>query len=150
MFRGLHNINLDAKGRLAVPSKYRDTLGDVCAGQLVVTLDVAGKCLLVYPLPEWNEIQKKLDALPSFNPVARSYQRILIGHATDLEMDANGRILIPQALRERVGMSKESVLLGQGKKFELWSKDAWEECCEESISLPENIEMPKELLELSL
>jgi MraZ protein len=81
---------------------------------------------LLYPLTEWEEIEKKLAALPSFNPTARRIQRLLIGHATDIEMDGQGRILLPPLLREYAGLKKRAVLVGQGKKFELWDEAQWE------------------------
>ncbi len=151
MFRGLHTINLDAKGRLAIPTKYRETLAELCGARLVATIDTEERCLLIYPVNEWEEIQAKIEALPSFNPAARRIQRLLIGHATDLELDGSGRILLPQPLREYAGLEKESVLIGQGKKLELWSKGMWEDRRDEyldMVSQPE--QLPEELLSLSL
>ncbi|MDK2777193.1 MAG: division/cell wall cluster transcriptional repressor MraZ [Pseudomonadota bacterium] len=151
MFRGLHTINLDAKGRLAIPTKYRETLAELCGARLVATIDTEERCLLIYPVNEWEEIQAKIEALPSFNPAARRIQRLLIGHATDLELDGSGRILLPQPLREYAGLEKESVLIGQGKKLELWSKGMWEGRRDEyldMVSQPE--QLPEELLSLSL
>lgn len=151
MFRGLHNVNMDAKGRLAIPSKYREQLVALSAGRLVVTVDVEDRCLLVYPAPEWEIIEKKIEALPSFNSHSRRIQRLLIGHATDLELDANGRILLSQPLREYAQLEKETVLMGQGKKMELWSKSVWEECRDQYLNGEESDDpMPEGLLELSL
>ncbi len=151
MFRGLHTINLDAKGRLAIPTKYRETLAELCGARLVATIDTEERCLLIYPVNEWELIQAKIEALPSFNPVARHIQRLLIGHATDLELDSAGRILLPQPLREYASLEKESVLMGQGKKLELWSKSLWEDRRDEyldMVSQPE--QLPEELQSLSL
>ena len=151
MFRGLHTINLDAKGRLAIPTKYREPLAELCGARLVATIDTEERCLLVYPINEWEEIQKKIEALPSFNPVARRIQRLLIGHATDLELDSSGRVLLPQPLREYAGLEKESVLVGQGKKLELWSKAQWESRRDDyldMVSQPD--QLPDELQSLSL
>lgn len=125
MFRGVNSINLDAKGRLAIPARYRDAIAGCCEGCLVATIDTEARCLLLYPLPGWEAIQAKIEALPSFNPVARRIQRLLIGHATDLEMDANGRLLLPAPLREYAELDKKIVLLGQGRKFEIWSETHW-------------------------
>ncbi len=127
MFRGLNNINLDAKGRMAVPSRYREMLLDRYSGRLVATIDTQQKCLLLYPVDEWDEIQAKLDRLPSFDPHARRVQRMLIGYATDLEMDGSGRILLPQVLRSYAELDKHVALVGQGKKFEIWSEALWSE-----------------------
>ena len=122
MFRGAATINIDVKGRMAMPVRFRDLfIGEVDPSinpQLVVTIDTEEPCLLIYPLLEWDLIQKKLEQLPSFNPTARRIQRLLIGHATDLELDANGRILLPALLREYAQLDKKVILLGQGKKIE--------------------------------
>ncbi|OOZ41854.1 cell division/cell wall cluster transcriptional repressor MraZ [Solemya pervernicosa gill symbiont] len=127
MFRGVNNLNLDAKGRMAVPTRYRERIRDLSAGQMVVTIDTDERCLLLYPLPVWEEIERKLDALPSFNRQARRVQRLLIGHATECEMDGQGRLLLPPPLREFAVMDKKVVLIGQGKKFELWDEQSWSE-----------------------
>ncbi|GAA6144233.1 MAG: cell division/cell wall cluster transcriptional repressor MraZ [Thalassolituus sp.] len=126
MFRGLNTINLDAKGRLAIPAKYRERLAVLCGGRLVVTIDTEERSLLIYPIDEWEDIEAKITALPSFDPRARRIQRLLVGHATDVEIDGSGRILLPASLREYAGLTKETVMIGQGKKLELWSKEAWE------------------------
>lgn len=125
MFRGVNTLNLDAKGRMAVPSKYRESLMAQCAGQLVVTVDRSGSCLLLYPLPEWEEIERKLVRLGNLNNQARRLQRLLIGHATEVEMDNNGRILLPPPLREFAKFDKRIALTGQGNKFEIWDEQTW-------------------------
>lgn len=124
MYRGVNSLNLDSKGRLAVPTRYRDALARHCNGQMVATVD-RDNCLLLYPLPEWEEIERKLVKLPSFNKQARRLQRLLIGHATEVELDGAGRILVPPPLREFAGLNKEVVLIGQGNKFELWDAGQW-------------------------
>jgi len=118
-------LNLDAKGRMAMPTRYRERLNERSEGRLVITIDTDERCLLIYPLPEWEEIERKLDALPSFNPQARRVQRLLMGHATDVEMDGNGRLLLPPPLRQYANLDKQVVLIGQGKKFELWDAALW-------------------------
>ena len=126
MFRGISQLNLDVKGRLAIPARHRDVLLDRCAGHLVITAD-AEKCLLVYPLPDWELIQQKLEAVSNLDPRVRELQRRLIGLAVDVDMDGAGRLLIPPALREYAGLDKAAVLVGQGKKLELWNKDNWDQ-----------------------
>jgi len=126
VFRGVNTINLDSKGRLAIPTRYREQLVQSCEGQMVVTVDRDG-CLLLYPLPEWEEIERKLARLSSFNKQTRRLQRLLIGHATECEMDANGRILLSQPLRDFAGLEKAAVLIGQSNKFEIWSEANWNE-----------------------
>jgi MraZ protein len=125
VFRGNNEINMDAKGRMAVPARYRDTLTAGCDGQLVATIDIEDRCLFLYPLPAWQEIEAQIAKLPTFNPDTRRLQRLLIGHARELEMDNSGRVLIPPELRAYAGLDKEVVLVGQGHRFELWSTDSW-------------------------
>ena len=127
MFRGMNAINMDPKGRMALPTRYRQLVQEICEGQMVVTIETEEKCLLLYPLTEWLPIEKKLGALPSFNKANRRIQRLLIGHATDLEIDGNGRVLLPTKLRSYAQLEKRLVLIGQGKRFEIWSEDLWEE-----------------------
>ncbi len=124
MFRGVNPLNLDSKGRMSMPTRYRERLRAMCDGHLVMTVD-RDHCLLLYPLPEWEEIERKLVRLPALNKQARRLQRLLIGHATDLEMDGQGRILVPPALREFAGLQKQIMLIGQGNKFEIWDEATW-------------------------
>ncbi|RKZ56005.1 MAG: cell division/cell wall cluster transcriptional repressor MraZ [Gammaproteobacteria bacterium] len=150
-FRGINNIAVDAKGRMAMPARYRERLLEGCGGRLVVTVD-RDHCLLVYPLPEWEVIESKLIELPSLNKQARLLQRLLIGHATELEMDAQGRILLPTVLRDFAGLKKKAVLIGQGKKLEIWDEDTWNENQEGWMTAvnDDDGDMPASLEELSL
>ena len=125
MFRGITAINLDPKGRITMPTRYRERLNDDSSGELVVTIDTEVTCLLLYPLREWEAIERKIEALPSFNPMTRRIQRLLIGHATEVELDGNGRILLPPLLREYAKLDKHVMLVGQGKKFEVWDEKLW-------------------------
>ncbi len=125
MFKGIHNINLDAKGRLTMPTKYRNTISDQSNGNMVVTIDSEEKCLLLYPATIFSSIEKKINNLPSFTKNHRRIQRLIIGHAEDLELDSSGRILLPKPLRIVAEMSKKITLIGQGEKFEIWSDDIW-------------------------
>ena len=125
MFKGIHNINLDAKGRLTMPTKYRNTISDQSNGNMVVTIDSEEKCLLLYPATIFSSIEKKINNLPSFTKNHRRIQRLIIGHAEDLELDSSGRILLPKPLRLVAEMSKKITLIGQGEKFEIWSDDIW-------------------------
>jgi len=150
VFRGATAIILDPKGRMAIPAKYRDMLMSYCEGQLVATIDTDERCLLLYPLPEWEELQKKIEALPSYNKAARRIQRLLIGHASDLELDSSGRILLPATLREYAGLNKQLMLVGQGKKFELWGEEHWYESRDAWIDNANANELPDELQSFSL
>ncbi len=150
MFRGVNALNLDSKGRLAIPTKYRDELVRLANGRMVVTVD-RDHCLLLYPLPEWEEIERKLVKLPSFNVPARRLQRLLIGHATEVELDGNGRILLPPPLREFAGLDKAVVMIGQGNKFEIWDEAIWNTRRAEWLNAAEGEgELPDELGSLSL
>ncbi len=124
MFRGATKLTVDVKGRLVMPTRHRDRLREQCGGQLVITVD-RDQCLLIYPLPEWELIQRKLMALPSLQPQARRLQRLMVGHATDIELDAHGRLLLPQELREFAGLNRHAMLIGQGGRFELWDEARW-------------------------
>jgi MraZ protein len=150
-FRGINNISVDAKGRMAMPARYRERLLESCGGRLVVTVD-RDHCLLVYPLPEWELIEAKLNALPSFNKQARLLQRLLIGYAAELDMDAQGRILLPNILREFADLKKKAVLIGQGKKLEIWDEDTWNESQEEWVAAvqADDGDLPAALEDLSL
>lgn len=139
MFRGVNVANLDTKGRIVLPTRYRTCL---LAGS-ILTIDTEERCLLLYPLAVWEEIEAKLAALPSFNPQARRIQRLLIGHATDIELDAQGRLLMPPLLREYAGLDKKAVLVGQGKKIELWAESHWQES--RSLWLKEELRLDSEL-----
>ena len=125
MLRGAHAITLDSKGRLALPTKYRDRLRDESVGQLICTIDITHPCLLLYPLPEWEAIEKKLRALSTMDPLERRLQRLLLGHASECELDGNGRFLLPAPLRQHAKLEKQVMLVGQLNKFEIWSDAAW-------------------------
>ena len=107
-----------------MPTRYRERLQERCGGRLVITVD-KDQCLLIYPLPDWEEIERKLMRLPSLNPQARRLQRLMVGHATDLELDAHGRVLLPPNLREFGLLTRDAMLIGQGVRFELWDETLW-------------------------
>ena len=125
MFRGIQEINVDSKGRIVIPMRFRSILLDIAKERLILTIDTEQRCLLMYPLPTWEEIEKKIAELPSFHPATRRIQRLLIGHATEAELDKNGRILLSSLLREYAGIKNCVVLVGQGRKFEIWDGENW-------------------------
>lgn len=133
-----------------LPAKYRERLAENCNNQIVVTIDTDQPCLLMYPLDEWEKIEEKIDALPSFNPATRRIQRLLIGHATDGEVDTNGRFLLSNTLREYAKLTKKVVLIGQGKKFEIWDEESWNQNKDHWLADQTTDEMPEALAELSL
>jgi MraZ protein len=148
MFRGATSLNLDAKGRLAVPSRHRDALQAQCAGNLVLTAHPHG-CLLLYPQPAWEPIQAKMMALSSFDKQSSALQRLLVGYAEDIALDSAGRLLVSPSLREFAQVEKQAMLVGQGSHFELWNMDAWRAQLERVMSGDET-ELPPELEGFSL
>lgn len=125
MFLGVNTLNLDAKGRMAIPAKHRDALADCCASRVVVTINPREHCLWLYPESEWRDIARKLSRLPTLKRQNQLLQRLLLGHASELEMDGQGRILLSTELREYAGLGKKISLVGQGHKFEIWDEAAW-------------------------
>ena len=124
MFRGINALSIDGKGRLAMPARYREALMQESAA-LVITIDTEETCLLLYPTLHWQVIEDNLQRLPSFHASSRRIQRLLIGHATDVDLDMQGRILLPALLREYAQLDKHVVMIGQGNKFELWNEEIW-------------------------
>jgi MraZ protein len=160
VFRGVTHLALDAKGRMAMPTRHRDAIarhsssnGDDSAasdapGAFVLTADPS-RCLLLYPRAEWEPIQARLMALSSFNDKTRGLQRLLVGHAEDVEMDGTGRILVAPALRQYAGLDHRAVLVGQGNRFELWDETRWQEETARTITFAAG-ELPPELDGFSL
>ncbi|MEE8343915.1 MAG: division/cell wall cluster transcriptional repressor MraZ [Woeseiaceae bacterium] len=149
MFRGATKITLDAKGRLAIPTRYRERLAARCDGQLVATVD-RDHCLLIYPLPDWEEIERKLIRLPSLHKLARQMQRIMVGYATEVDIDGHGRILLSRELRDFAGLDRQAILIGQGNKFELWDEERWNGKRDEWLGTDDDGDLPPDLESLSL
>lgn len=126
MFRGATRVTLDEKGRMVLPTRQRQRALERGEGRVVVTVDRDG-CLLIYPLPDWEQIERRLMSLPSLNERARRLQRLMVGHATELELDAQGRLLVPPELREFAALSRHAMLIGQGNRLELWDETRWNE-----------------------
>ena len=125
MFRGCSTLSVDNKGRLAIPSRYRERLSAAAEGSLVLTMNPLDRSLWLYPLPEWVLIESKLAGLSDFDKQGRRAKQMMRGYATDCQIDSAGRILIPQELREYADIGKLAVFLGQGNKFEVWDAHAW-------------------------
>ena len=147
MFRGVNEISLDAKGRMAIPARYRELLLDHGNGKLVATVDIRDACLRLYPLPVWEDLAAELEKLPSTNPAVRNVQRRILGYASDIEMDSSGRVLLPPALRKYASLEKDLVLVGLGKKLELWSEEKWKSTLSEADAGSD--ELPAELAAIS-
>ena len=152
MLRGASAINLDTKGRLAIPTRYRDWLMDTCQGQFVCTIDIQSPCLLIYPINEWLLIEEKLRALSSTNPQERRLQRLILGYATESELDKAGRTLIAPTLRQHAKLDKKIMLVGQLNKFELWDETMWHQQIENDLldGLAADSELSNGLKEFSL
>lgn len=138
MFQGATALNLDAKGRLAVPTKHRDGLQAGAAGKLVLTAH-PHKCLLLYPAQGWEPIRARIMTFSSFDPQLSMWKRLLVGFAEDQELDAAGRLLISPVLRKFASLEKEVMLVGQGSHFEIWSLEAWERQLERLAAVPDKL-----------
>jgi MraZ protein len=149
MFRGATKLTLDDKGRLVIPTRYRDQIAERCQGHLDVTVD-RDPCLLIYPLPDWDQIERKLMSLPTLHPQVRKLQRVMVGHATDLELDGHGRLLLPPELRAFAGLGRHAMLIGQGNRFELWDEARWNERRDVWLKSEDGTGLPAELDSLSL
>ena len=142
MFRGLNKISFDTKGRISIPTKYREELLKISKKKLICTIDL-DYCLLLYPLPSWLKIEQQIMKLPTLNATSRKLQRLLVGHATDIEMDKSGRLLIPSELREFSMINKEAMIIGQGNRFEIWYYSRWTKLREKWLK-SEKYSLPKE------
>jgi MraZ protein len=135
VFRGAAYINLDAKGRLAIPAKQRERLQTEGGANLVLTVDRA-RCLLLFPAPAWEVVERDLADLPAFDEAALAVRRLYLGNAEDLEMDNQGRILLPQHLREFASLDKRVAFVGMGVKFEIWDEQRWKDKNEATLNDP--------------
>jgi MraZ protein len=124
MFRGAAKVTIDDKGRMVLPARQRERVLERSAGHVVVTID-RDTCLLIYPAVDWEPIERKLMDLPTLHPQSRRLQRLMVGHATDLELDGHGRLLLPTELREFAGLGRHAMLIGQGLRCELWDEGRW-------------------------
>ena len=125
MFRGSFEHSVDAKGRVSVPSRFRDILAERYEGRLVLTMDF-DKCIMVYPLEEWERVEEKIKSLPQSQKEVKDFTRFVFSNATECELDKQGRILIPPSLREGARISKAVMVLGMLNKMEIWDKVAWD------------------------
>ena len=151
MFRGINPINLDAKGRAALPAKYRDRVTNRCDGHMVLTVHPFDRCLLLYPLADWEVIESQVNALPnSTSRQARRLQHLMVGYATELDLDAANRLLLPAMHRDHAELDKRLILVGQGQKFEIWSEAHWTSMTETYLNETTDDNASVELINLSL
>jgi MraZ protein len=139
LFKGSYRHRLDPKGRLPVPAVFRRALADAQAGAVVVT-PVDG-CLAAYPPAEWARLEGQLLALPAFNKQVKTLTRLLASRAVDCELDVQGRILLPPALRSAIGLTREAVVVGVLDRFEIWNPEAWDGFVRDSERLLEDISL---------
>ena len=142
MFRGASAINMDAKGRIAMPARFRDALRNGHDGTLIITVDINSPCLLIYPLHEWELMETKLLQLSDIDPTERSLKRKLLGYAQECELDSHGRIVVPPILRSFANLEKKTMLVGLLNKFELWEEGAWQLQMEQNHELISNQNLP--------
>lgn len=148
MFQGAAVLNLDAKGRMAVPSRHRDALSAPGEGRLVVTAH-PHRCLLLYPAPSWEPIRAQILAAPSLQVESAMVRRLLVGFAEEIELDGAGRLLLSPALRQYAALEKEIWLVGQGSHFEIWSGAGWKAQQEAIFALGDKL-LPAGLENLAL
>ena len=145
MFRGRHEHSIDGKGRLSIPSKFREVLGERYTPDILIVTNF-DRCLVAYPHEEWEALERKAASLSQVKEVVRSFQRYFISSATECTLDAQGRILLPPTLRDYAGLTRDVVILGMLKKMEIWAKDRWMEVFERSErSFSENGDVLAEL-----
>jgi len=151
VFRGISNLNIDSKGRIAIPTKYRDEIKSEYEGKMILTVDHGDRCLALYPMAKWLDTEQALMGMPNLDLDVRSMKRLILGHATDAEMDGQGRIMLPPKLRGYASMDKKLVMIGQGDKFELWDEGSWDDGCDSMIkTAPINIQNNEDLKKLSI
>lgn len=125
MFTGASNLSIDAKGRMAIPTRYREGLGV----ELVITADPSG-CLLLFPVPAWQPFEARVSALPNLNPRIKAMQRMWLGYKSDCEVDGAGRIVLTPEMRDYAKLDRKVQMIGQGDRFELWSERGWQDVIE--------------------
>ncbi|MGN0902253.1 MAG: division/cell wall cluster transcriptional repressor MraZ [Succinivibrio sp.] len=124
LLSGTTELSIDSKGRFAIPARYRELLNDDSDGQLVITRSLFDKCLWLYPTSVWNDVVNQLGSLPTLtDPLCRTIQRMILGSAVFVNLDAQNRILLPQELKTAVALDKKAYLIGFNNKFELWSQE---------------------------
>jgi MraZ protein len=150
VFRGQYEHAIDGKGRTSVPSRFREVLSTADEAKLVVTTGLE-PCVVAYPMREWLAFEERLAQLPRFDPSVAMIRRIYVSGATEIEIDKLGRILIPSALREYAGLTRDALWAGMGPHFELWSKERFDSLRNSALGDPEQrTEMAKRLAELGL
>lgn len=143
MFRGQYEHTMDAKGRISLPARYREVLGDLDAtgeaADRVILTRTFQKCLVLYPLDKWLNFEEKVRALPQFDPSVQQLKRVYIAGATECQLDSHGRLLIPQKMREFAQFERECVWVGQLDTVELWSQHRWDAAMDDALQDPKGL-----------
>ena len=150
MFRGVHNLTIDAKGRLKIPTRHQVQINKICEGKMVLSIHPDDPCLLLYPLKDWQILEQKVSTLPSLNIHTKRLKHKLIDHATDCELDSTSRVLISTPLREYANIDKKIIMSGQGNNFELWDEYIWHKQLTNLDVLSEKEDIPSSISELAL
>ena len=139
VLKGTYHHRIDPKGRLPIPAAFRRILGEGNASHVVVTL--LDQCLAIYPAGEWERLEAQLAALPAFNKQVKALTRLLASRAADCEIDVQGRILLPPALRQAAGLERDAVVVGVLNRCEVWSPDGWDGFVRESERLLDDVSL---------
>ena len=150
MFRGIHLLSIDAKGRIKIPIRHQEQIHKHCSGQMILSIHPDDECLVLYQLPDWQMLERKIAKLPSLNVHSKKLSRKLIGHAYECDLDKIGRILIPNSHKNYANLKSKAILSGQGHSFEIWDEDQWKIQIEKLERLSNQIEIPQEILKISL
>lgn len=140
MLKGTYRHRIDAKGRLPIPAAFRPALAEA-EGESVVVVTLLDQCLAIYPPGEWRRLEAQLAALPAFNKQVKALTRLLTSRAADCEIDVQGRILLPAALREAAGLARDAVVVGVLNRCEVWSPDGWDGFLRESERLLDDVSL---------
>lgn len=133
-FRGIKEVSLDSKWRLAIPTRFRELAQEICGCELILNVNPFNRCITVYPLKEWERIEAQISSYPDAIEDQRAMRNLLMGYATELEMDSAGRFVVPQMHRKYAGIDKDAVVVGKANKFEIWNADRWHESTEQTFA----------------
>ena len=150
MYRGIHVLSIDSKGRLKVPARHLEQVNKNSSGKMVLSVHPDDSCLVLYSLKDWEKLELKIGSLPSLNIHTKKLARKLIGHACECDLDKFGRILIPSSHKNYANLNNKVILSGQGKSFEIWDERAWKDQIEKIERLSNQTEVPQEISKLSL
>ena len=150
MFRGIHLLSVDSKGRLKIPVRYQEKIHKACSGQMILSIHPDDECLVLFPLSDWQTLERKIAKLPSLNVHSKKLSRKLVGHANECALDKIGRILIPSFHKLHANLKSKAVISGQGHGFEIWDEESWKEQIKKLEKLSTQVEIPEEILKLSL